>query len=172
MARTWTLWLLLALGTPSLAQGLVISEVDPAAGWLELHNPTGAPIDSSGLWLCHRPAYAQAGGLELLAGARVVPPGSHVVLRWEAIATVRGELGLYADRSFGSPTAILDYLAWGAAGQGRERVAVAAGIWDAGLALRAPAAGRTLTRVADGVAPGEAWDEAAPTPGGPAADAR
>jgi hypothetical protein len=53
-------------------------------------------------------------------------------------------MGLYTTASFGSSTAMIDYVEWGSTGHGRSGVAVGAGIWTTGDFVPAFAVGSAL----------------------------
>lgn len=123
-------------------------------------NVGAAPIDLGDHWLCRRPAYKQLPQLTMQPGDTVVvglgdtpPPDDLVGLAGSVdlgralgvITRADGELGLYTAPTFDSPTAIVDYVEWGAADHGRESVAVEAGIWTAGAFVEVPPETLALT---------------------------
>ena len=130
----------------SLAQ-VIISEVDPSSGMIELHNTGDDAVDVSTMFFCNRPAYASLANLEIVSGDLTLEGHAYVVLKWASVASNDAELGLYSRPSYSSAEAIVDYIAWGSAGHGREGVAVEAGLWQAGDFLAVPTEGMSLTYV-------------------------
>lgn len=126
---------------------VMISEVDPTTGTIELHNVGAEAVDASTMFFCNRPAYTSLSALELVSGELMIPADGFLVLKWDAIASADAELGLYSEASYNSADAIQSYIAWGSAGHGREGVAVEAGLWTAGAFLDAPTEGQTLSHV-------------------------
>lgn len=135
-----------ALLSSSFAQ-VLISEVDPATGQVELHNTGSEAVDVTSMFFCNRPAYIPLSALDVVSGETTIEPDGYLVLTWDAIATDDAELGLYSSPNYNSADAIASYVAWGSAGHGREGVAVEAGIWTAGAFLDMPAEGQTLSHV-------------------------
>ena len=124
-----TLAALMVLALIQLAAAqIVISEVDPATGTIELHNVGMEAADASGHILCNRPAYAPVGDLEVVSGEMMIPADGLLVIVWDAVAAADAELGIYVDNQFGSAESLVSYLQWGSAGHGRESVAEAAGL--------------------------------------------
>lgn len=153
------------VGAQAAAQSVRINEIDPAGNWVELHNAGDAEVDVAGWQFCNRPAYAAIGDLEVVAGSTTIPAGGYLVVRWDAIHAGGPELGLYTSSQFGSADALVDYVEYGAAGGGRESVAVEAGLWEAGTFMDVPAEGSSLAYMGGGDTMLANWSEAAPTPG-------
>lgn len=112
-----------------------------ADDWIELKNTGSSAVDVSGYWLCTRFLYQQVGNLFLLDGSGfVIPAGGIItVMSWTNLDDTSADMGLYESSSFGSASAMLDFVQWGGSGIGRESVADAAGLWNAGDFV--PAAG-------------------------------
>ena len=91
-------------------------------------------MDISSLWLCNFPSYANISGstLNLAAGAEVT-----IVSTVSSLNAADGEIAIYNTNSFGSSTAMEDYVQWGSGGHQREVVAVNKGIWTAGTFIPA-----------------------------------
>ncbi len=142
-----------------------INEVHEGDQWVELLNTGDAEVDVSGLWLCVRPEYSQVSELNALSGSMTIPAGGYLVVEWNAIKTSTGEVGLYESNTFESADAMLDYVQYGAAGQGRASVAVTAGLWDEGTYATAAADGQTLAFLGGGATPVENWGFGMPTQG-------
>ena len=142
-----------------------INEVHDADQWVELINTGDEAVDVSELWLCVRPAYSQVTSLSVLSGNTTIPAGGDLVVEWSAIQTGTGEVGLYETDAFESANAMLDYIQYGAAGQGRASVAVSAGLWEEDTYVTAPAEGQTLAYLGGGATPVANWGFGAPTQG-------
>ena len=67
-----------------------------------------------------------------IEGSLNLTPGDTVVLTGFALNSVDADLGLYIDNSFGNAASMVDFVQWGAGGNGRESVAAGKGIWVAG----------------------------------------
>jgi len=116
---------------------LVISEIDLVANKVEIVN-TGTT--SPGYQWCNRwkgsPAYvglatAQIVTAQSTATTLTLPAGGILTFQLSSsfITALQGELGLYTTNNFGSSTAMVDYVTWGASGASRSGVAVSKGIW-------------------------------------------
>ena len=118
---------------------LVLSEVDLLLNKVELVNTGTTSIDASGWQWCNRvngsPFYGAVSASVIdtnLSTAASLNVGAGEILVLDVAAGFlpngNGELGLYNSGSFGSTTALEDYVLWGAAGT-RDSVADAKGIW-------------------------------------------
>lgn len=118
---------------------VVISEVDLANNKLELINTGGSSVDMSSWWFCNRvngsPFYSTMASASIdvansTATSLNMAPGELLTLNVSGTILVdaNGELGLYNTNSFGSSSAIEDYVLWGANGI-RDLTAQNAGIW-------------------------------------------
>lgn len=145
-----------------LAQ-VIITEVDPSTGMIEFHNTGDDAVDISSMFLCNRPAYTPVSGLELVSGDLVIEGHGYTVVTWSAIAATDAELALYTAPEYNNAEALVDYVAWGSAGHGREGVAVEAGLWNAGEFLEMPAEGMSLTYVGMAETPMANWSMAEPS---------
>ncbi|MEM7245463.1 MAG: lamin tail domain-containing protein [Acidobacteriota bacterium] len=136
---------LFALVPGARAQQPVLNEIlydpiGPGNHRIEILNPTAAPLDVGGYSLCVQVRYWS------IPMGTTVPAGGTLVVRVDESGmdnpaevftgpwvTLRANdsVGLYVPgtRDFGDPANIVDYVGWGAGGQAREDVAVAAGIW-------------------------------------------
>ncbi|BCX48675.1 hypothetical protein HAHE_25830 [Haloferula helveola] len=128
----------LAFPAASTAE-IVISEIDVLGDKVELVNVGAANFDLTGYYLCNRkngsPFYQQISTGQIDAAnsdtaTLTVGPGQVLTLQLTAgfIPDGLGEFGLYSVASYGSSTAMTDYIAWGADGA-RDNVAAAKGIW-------------------------------------------
>ena len=121
-------------GGPTPGEALIrIVEVDPDAGTYTFENFGDASADISGYRLCSKFNYSGglstltlvSGSLDLAAGAQVTISGFGT--------DESADLGLYlASGGFDDPDAMVDFVQWGSAGNGRESVAMTKGIWTAG----------------------------------------
>lgn len=119
---------------------LIISEVDLIGNKVELVNIGASSVDTTTWWWCNRvngsPFYdTVASSSTIDAGLSTatsfnVGAGEILVLDISAgfLPNGNGELGLFNSNSFGSASAIEDYVLWGANGI-RDIVAQNAGIW-------------------------------------------
>ncbi len=111
---------------------VVINEILPG-GTVELKNIGTTTVDVSGYWLCDFPSYQQISSSNLECGNTALEPGGILTVNdFNVVEGDDGEMGLYTTSSFGSPTALVDYVEWGSTGHQRSSVAVAAGIWTTG----------------------------------------
>jgi len=113
-----------------------IVEVDPSTNTVKLHNYGSAnnPQDISTYWFCARIVYEGVSATTLISGSTNLAIGADVVLRMNSLDfnDTSSDIGFYNSPSFGSSTAMEDFMQYGAGGLGRESVAVAKGIWTAG----------------------------------------
>ena len=108
------------------ATPLVIVEVDFEADRIVLRNRGESDYDLTGHWLCNRPTYVELPAEVLGAGDTIDVAASSV-----GLSAAGGELGVYTAREFDNPDALIRYVAWGSAGQGRQATAATAGVWGA-----------------------------------------
>ncbi len=106
---------------------IVIDAIDFANDRIVLRNAGGEAYDLTGHWICNRPNYAELPAETLEPGGTIELAASLVGLGPDG-----GELGVYTARAFDDPAAMVRYVAWGAAGQGRQGTAVEAGLWSEG----------------------------------------
>jgi hypothetical protein len=125
----------LHLSQPLAAQ-VRITEVNLATKTVELTNFGTTTQDLSSWFWCHRFSYPQPGGS---LAARETKQYSISTLN-----TTSSDLCLYNSGSFGSASAMQDFVQWGGGGIGRESVAVAKGIWATGAFLALPASGMSF----------------------------
>ena len=128
--KTTALLVLVLLSFSSLNAQVRIAKLDPATNSVTLKNYGSTNVPISGYWFCNFPAYGQVSSMTSVAS---LDPGEEVNIASSInFAVADGEFGLYNTNSFGSSTAMEDYMQWGSAGHQRESVAVAKGIWTAG----------------------------------------
>ncbi|WP_298897545.1 T9SS type A sorting domain-containing protein [uncultured Psychroserpens sp.] len=130
---------------------IVINEVKEN-GSVELKNLGATTIDVSTYWLCDFPSYRQLnnGSITVESGNLNMTPGAILEISgFNFIDSADGELGLYSTNSFGSSSAIVDYIQWGSGNHGRANVAVGAGVWSIATDF-IPAFGESLSLQYDG----------------------
>lgn len=128
--KTTALLALVLMCFSSLSAQVRIAKLDPATNSVTLKNYGNTNVPISGYWFCNFPAYGQVSSMTSVAS---LDPGEEVNIPSSVnFAVADGEFGLYNTNSFGSSTAMEDYMQWGSAGHQRESVAVAKGIWTAG----------------------------------------
>ncbi|NRA91989.1 MAG: T9SS type A sorting domain-containing protein [Psychroserpens sp.] len=116
-------------------------EVDPTTNVVKIKNFGSSDVDVTNYWFCHLFTYTQLNSGTIQSGDFDLSPGEEVVVQASSnFNASQSDLGLYSTSSFGSTTAMQDFLQWGAGGQGRENVAVNKGIWTAGtfVSISAP----------------------------------
>jgi len=124
---------------PVVNAALVISEIDVTNDRVELVNTGAGTENISTYWLCNRvngsPFYSQVSSATINVGLSTatslsIEAGEILVLDLGSgiLSAANGELGIYNTNSFGSASAIEDYVLWGANGI-RDLVAQNAGIW-------------------------------------------
>lgn len=135
--------MVLIMGSLS-AQGLRITQVDPNTNEITLTN-YGSAMDYSMYRLCSLFDYdpLASSDVTIVDGSFNLGMGESVTFTWMSggMSASGADLGLYLPSgSFGSADNMIDFVQWGSAGNGREAVADAAGIWTAGdfLTVEAP----------------------------------
>ncbi|MCD2260984.1 hypothetical protein KWG70_17330, partial [Psychroserpens sp. XSD401] len=130
---------------------IVINEVKEN-GSVELKNLGATTIDVSTYWLCDVPSYRQLNSSSITVetgSLNIAPDAILEISGFNFIDSADGELGLYSTNSFGSSSAIVDYIQWGSGNHGRANVAVAAGVWSSATDF-IPAFGESLSLQYDG----------------------
>ena len=117
-------------------QGQVrFTQVDPASDEFTIHNFGSSMVDISGYRLCSKFVYSPGplSNLTVLNGSLMLASGASVTVSGFSLDDNAADFGLYLPTgSFGSSTAMVDFLQWGSSVPGRENVAVAKGIWSPG----------------------------------------
>jgi hypothetical protein len=108
-----------------------ITEVNVSARTVELTNFGSSAQSLTGWFFCHRFIYPS------LSGSLAAGETKQFSVSFNQTSS---DLGLYNSGSFGSSSAMQDFVQWGEGGLGREFVAVSKGIWSAGAFLTVPAA--------------------------------
>ncbi len=115
-----------------------IQVVDPSTGSVTLHNYGSGTVNVGTYWLCNFPSYNQLSSITVTQGSLNLAPNAEVtVITSIGLLVADSELGLYNSSTFGSSTAMQDYVQWGSAGHQREVVAVNKGIWSSGTFVSA-----------------------------------
>lgn len=155
---------------------LVVSEIDPG-NFIEVFNTTGAAINLGAAPYTGYRWCSTANGARryaLLPPTVTVPALSYALLEWPVNFTnateAGGQVTLYSDTGYDSPTSVLDFTCWGTGrdgATGRETTAETAGKWGTGGACApALATGGSLARkiATAGTAAGDYEALATPTP--------
>ena len=113
---------------------ILINEFRPTGeDLIELKNYGTQTVDISEWWLCARFVYVQmnSDGLSI-EGSTVMEPGDILTISGFDLSDASSDIGIYSTNSFASAEAMVAFVQYGGAGIGRESVAAAAGIWEAG----------------------------------------
>lgn len=130
------LFIILTSFTSNLFSQIRYVQVDPATNVVTIQNFGASTVDISGWWICHLFSYDQLSNGTVNSGSLNLAPGAQVNLTLgQNLNAASSDLGLYETPSFGSASAMRDFIQWGASGQGRENVANSAGIWASGTFL-------------------------------------
>lgn len=113
-----------------------IISVDPATDFITISNTTNGTIDLGSYRLCSLFSYTgsgiAAGATTVFGNINAVPSNDIVIVLWP-INDVAADVALYEPTgSFSDPNAMVDFMQYGSAGNGREGEAVSAGLWSAG----------------------------------------
>ncbi len=128
----WLVMLTILLSSSYSFSQIVINEIF-AGGTVELKNIGNSTVDVSNYWLCDFPSYQRISNLNLECGNTNLEAGGILTVNnFNVVDGADGEMGLYTTNSFGSSTALIDYVEWGSSGHQRSSVAIAAGIWTLG----------------------------------------
>ena len=152
---------------------VVINEVEYLnADLIELYNNGNQTVDLSNYWMCFGPGqYFRIGDATMttiIDGNVNLAPGEFLVISPAALEAPddAGGLGLYINNSgFANPDLIRDFVQWGAAGNVREAVAVAAGIWTAGDFIPNVSAGSSIAYDGSGESSTDWFEDTTPTLG-------
>lgn len=135
--------LLLAFLASTIAHAqLKFTYLDPTLKELKIKNYGSPAIDISTYRLCSSFIYKtlNQAGITILSGDFNLAPNEEVYFSWtdagSGFTTASDDMGLYLPTgSFATPSSMVDFVEWGASGQGRENVAIAAGYWSANTFL-------------------------------------
>ena len=114
-----------------------ILNVDPAGDTVTFKNFGGSTVNIASYRLCSLFSYKTLSSqTTVVSGSLNLAPDAEVTVFSEnylSLSTTAADLGLYLPTgNFGTAANMVDFMQWGAGGQGRENVAVAKGIWTAG----------------------------------------
>jgi len=158
--------------TPGIAAGqvVIIHEVYYLGGsggdWVELKNVGGSTVNVSSWWVCARFVYRQLSGLTNLDGTDLVlSPGEITTVKLNFnLNNGSSDIGLYTSASFGSASAMHDFVQYGGSGIGREGVAVTAGLWTAGDFLTTAPSSQSMAYNGEDSDASSGYANAVPTP--------
>ena len=109
-----------------------IVEVNPITNIVTIKNCGTCPINLNNWQLCSKFSYTAISSGMVVAGSLNLAPNASVSLQWN-FDERGGDLGLFVPGgSFANPAAMEDFVQWNSAGNGRESVAAAKGIWTSG----------------------------------------
>ena len=117
------------------------TEVDPANSLITIRNFGSTAVNIQQYRFCALFEYASLSGINvtLVNGDFNLGPGLSVTIEWLASSgfnATQSDLGLYLPTGgFSDPAAMIDFMQYGAGGQGRENVAQQNGLWQAGTFL-------------------------------------
>ncbi len=170
--------------TGSAGSNVIINEVFPETSLIELYNPTTAPANISGYWLCHTtPALVY----DRIPDNTTIKAGGFLIVHWGTTGTStekdlfttpaaplplnkpHGELGLYTDFGFDEANFAISeflqaYVQWGKGDHWRERVAIGAELWPDGAFVPTPSPEQSISFAGDGDPP-DTWTVTTPTIG-------
>lgn len=132
-----TLVFLLFAGISTFAQGPRFVSVNPETTEMTIKNFGGSSIDISLYRLCSLFDYdgLNMADVTVIDGDLMLSPNEEVSFTWNTsgMNPAGSDLGLYLPTGlFTSAAAMVDFVQWGSAGNGREPVANQAGIWVSG----------------------------------------
>lgn len=131
--------LVLCCVSPAFAQIRMIA-VNPANQQITIKN-FGPSTDISGYRLCGLLEYDTFGtaAVTIISGDYALMENDEVTIQWNATSgfnTSASDIGLYLPTGgFGTAANMVDFMQYGAGGQGREGIAVQAGLWTSGTFL-------------------------------------
>ena len=154
---------------------VVINELSYAgdADWVEFYNPTEETIDITNYFVCLGPGrYAEVAALNVIEGETILEGGSFVTLDLSnsdtpfELPNENAALSIYSSNAdYTSAENMVDFVQYGAGEQGREDVAVAAGLWTAGDFVPAVASADNAIAYSGTGLGVESWSETTtPTP--------
>ncbi|WP_350284460.1 hypothetical protein [uncultured Croceitalea sp.] len=153
-------------------RSVIINEVEYLVDdQIELYNNGNQTVDLANYWMCLGPGqYFRVGdsnATNIVSGSVTLAPGEFLVISPAVLEASNdaGGLGLYANNdNFGSADNIRSFVQWGAAGNAREVVAVAAGIWNQGGFVPNVSSGQSIAYDGEGFTSTD-WGQSNPTLG-------
>ena len=119
-----------------------IIHVDPSVDQITFENMGAVQENVGNKILCARFEYTFgtiANDATVVSGNLIMNPGEMVTIEWSGLLNnVSSDLGLYTSTAFTDPSAMIDFMQYGASGIGREGIAVLAGLWAAGTFVENP----------------------------------
>lgn len=118
-----------------------LTYVNPTTQEIRIKNFGGTSVDITNYRFCALFEYANLvePSITILSGSLNLTAGSEVAVQWNAgsgFNTSASDIGLYLPTGgFNVASAMVDFMQYGAGGQGREGVANTAGLWVAGTFL-------------------------------------
>lgn len=118
------------------SQGCIrITAVDPILNSITITNTTGSTVDISDYRMCSLFSYSNdiTSGTTVVSGnPSALPDGADLVIEWP-INDNAADVAIYLPTGgFSDPSAMVDFMQYGASGLGREDEASQAGLWSAG----------------------------------------
>lgn len=151
----------------AIAQTVKITAVNPATKQITITNFGIATTNLGTYQFCSLFDYAMlnSAGVTVNSGSLNLAPGSQVTVTWTLTGMPIGgaDMCLYQPNpSFNNPAHMLSFVQWGSAGNGRENVANAAGLWVAGTFITGTA---PYTYTGNGTESGvQFWQNSNPPP--------
>jgi len=148
-----------ACGSTAVGPIIVVNEIIPTGGLVELKNIGDESLDVSSYILCNFPDYERLDALTINCGGDyMLDAGETLTVELPttfALDSNDGEMGLYLNTQYTNSASVIDYVEWGSTGHRRSTVAVSAGIWTTGDFVSAIAANMSLNYDGEGNAPSD-----------------
>ncbi|MBX7051079.1 MAG: lamin tail domain-containing protein [Flavobacteriales bacterium] len=132
------LLVLMVLCSGVLQSQIKFTYVNPATNEIRIKNFGATAVDITNYRFCALFEYANipVGNVSIVTGDLNLAQGEEVAVSWNSSSgfnTSASDVGLYLPTgAFSSASSMVDFMQYGAGGQGRENVAVSAGLWTAG----------------------------------------
>lgn len=121
-----------------LSAQIKLLNVNEQSNTITIKNFGNSTVNVSDWWLCALFSYAKLSTLTVENGSLQLDANATVSVSGFGFSADASDMGLYQTNTFINPASMRDFTQWGAPGQGREGVAVAAGLWTAGDFLSIP----------------------------------
>ena len=110
---------------PPPANALRINEVlySTSQDQIEIKNFGTSSVNVSSYWFCSLFSQGQLKDLNVINGSLHIPPGGILAVSGFLLNNSAADIGLYETNSFGSSSAMKDFVQWGSGGNGHESVA-------------------------------------------------
>ena len=126
--------IILQFSSISWCQDIIINEVNQADGWLELYNASSTVTTDVTDWILYDfpeiDSISSTENVTILSGNPVMGPNTYLVINWDILSTVDGEVALFSSRDFLNPDALVDYMQYGNGHHRKAALATEKGIWD------------------------------------------